>query len=274
MPKIDVNVSENVTDLANKPIHNLFDKSTAALGNGLASAFSLVFAPIEYLGQSAQLAYQYRIEKKQLSYQKNIEAYKQELEDKVKEIPQENLIEPDFHTAYEALENSKSCITDEELRKMFVNLISSSMNSSTSDFVHPSFASIIKQMSVLDAKVLMAFKFRKDHPILELREKNNRGEYQTIMTNFFIYITLNENEQIDLNITQIQNSISNLDRLGLVDVDYSKHLTNEQCYSDLEENANRLYEGHSIAVENRMMQRGIVFLTPLGESFIRVCLSD
>ena len=55
MPKIDVNVSENVTDLANKPIHNLFDKSTAALGNGLASAFSLVFAPIEYLGQSAQL---------------------------------------------------------------------------------------------------------------------------------------------------------------------------------------------------------------------------
>ena len=129
-------------------------------------------------------------------------------------------------------------------------------------------------MSVLDAKVLMAFKFRKDHPILELREKNNRGEYQTIMTNFFIYITLNENEQIDLNITQIQNSISNLDRLGLVDVDYSKHLTNEQCYSDLEENANRLYEGHSIAVENRMMQKGIVFLTPLGESFIRVCLSD
>ena len=274
MPKIDVNVSENVTDLANKPIHNLFDKSTAALGNGLASAFSLVFAPIEYLGQSAQLAYQYRIEKKQLSYQKNIEAYKQELEDKVKKIPQENLIEPDFHTAYEALENSKSCITDEELRKMFVNLISSSMNSTTSDSVHPSFASIIKQMSVLDAKVLMTFKFRKDHPILELRERDTHGGYQTVMTNFFIYITLNENEQIDLNITQIQNSISNLDRLGLVDVDYSKRLTNEQCYSDLEENANRLYEGHSVAVENRMMQRGIVFLTPLGESFIRVCLSD
>lgn len=274
MPKIDVNVSENVTNLANKPIHNLLDKSTAALGDGLASAFNLVFAPVEYLGQSAQLACQYRIEKKQLSYQQNIEAYKQELEDKVKKIPQENLIEPDFHTAYEALENSKSCITDEELRKMFVNLISSSMNSTTSDSVHPSFASIIKQMSVLDAKVLMTFKFRKDHPILELRERDTHGGYQTVMTNFFIYITLNENEQIDLNITQIQNSISNLDRLGLVDVDYSKRLMNEQCYSDLEENANRLYEGHSIAVENRMMQRGIVFLTPLGESFIRVCLSD
>ena len=274
MPKIDVNVSENVTNLANKPIHNLLDKSTAALGNGLASVFSLVFAPIEYLGQTAQLACQNRIEKKQLSYQQSIETYKQELEDKVKEIPPENLVEPDFHTAYEALENSKSCITDEELRKMFVNLISSSMNSSTSASVHPSFASIINQMSVLDAKVLMTFKFRKDHPILELRERNNRGGYQTVMTNFFIYITLNKNEQIDLNITQIQNSISNLDRLGLVDVDYSRYLTNEQCYSDLEKNANRLYEGRSIAVENRMMQKGIVFLTPLGESFINVCLSD
>ena len=64
MPKIDVNVSENVTDLANKPIHNLLDKPAAAIGNGIASIFNLVFAPVEYLGQSAQLACKYRIEKK------------------------------------------------------------------------------------------------------------------------------------------------------------------------------------------------------------------
>ncbi len=39
MPKIDVNVSENVTDLANKPIHNLFDKSTAALRKRTCKCF-------------------------------------------------------------------------------------------------------------------------------------------------------------------------------------------------------------------------------------------
>ena len=274
MPKIDVNVSENVTNLANKPIHNLLDKPTSAMGDGIASLFNLVFAPVEYLGQSAKLAYQYRIEKKQLSYQENIEAYKQELEDKVKEIPKENLIEPDFHTAYEALENSKSCITDEELRKMFVNLISSSMNSSTSDFVHPSFASIIKQMSVLDAKIFKVFKENETNPILELRERQDEGGYQTFLTNLFLYITLNQGEHVDLNIAQIQSSISNLDRLGLVKIDYSQLLTDEQRYSDLEKAANTIYEGRSIAVENRMMQKGVVLLTPLGKSFINVCLSD
>ena len=274
MPKIDVNVSENVTDLANKPIHNLLDKPAAAIGNGIASIFNLVFAPVEYLGQSAQLACKYRIEKKQLSYQQNIEVYKQELEDKVKKIPPENLVEPDFHTVYEALENSKSCITDEELRKMFVNLISSSMNSSTSDFVHPSFASIIKQMSVLDAKIFKAFKENETNPILELRERQDEGGYQTFLTNLFLCITLNQGEHVDLNIAQIQSSISNLDRLGLVKIDYSQLLTDEQCYSDLEKAANTIYEGRSIAVENRMMQKGVVLLTPLGKSFINVCLSD
>lgn len=274
MPKIDVNVSENVTDLVDKPIHNLVDKPTASIGDGIAGIFNLVFATVEYLGQSAQLAYQYRIEKKQLNYQKNIEAYKQELEDKVKEIPQENLIEPDFHTAYEALENSKSCITDEELRKMFVNLISSSMNSSTSDFIHPSFASIIKQMSVLDAKIFKMFKEDETNPILELRERIDNGNYQTFLTNLFLYITLNTDEHINLNIGQIQSSISNLDRLGLVKIDYSQHLTDEQRYSDLKKAADTICEGRSIAVENRIMQKGVVSLTPFGKSFINVCLSD
>lgn len=274
MPKIDVNVSENVTDLVDKPIHNLVDKPAASIGDGIAGIFNLVFATVEYLGQSAQLACQYRIEKKQLSYQKNIEAYKQELEDKVKEIPQENLIEPDFHTAYEALENSKSCITDEELRKMFVNLISSSMNSSTSDFIHPSFASIIKQMSVLDAKIFKMFKEDETNPILELRERIDNGNYQTFLTNLFLYITLNTDEHINLNIGQIQSSISNLDRLGLVKIDYSQHLTDEQRYSDLKKAADTICEGRSIAVENRIMQKGVVSLTPFGKSFINVCLSD
>lgn len=64
MPKIDVNVSENVTDLVDKPIHNLVDKPAASIGDGIAGIFNLVFATVEYLGQSAQLAYQYQIEKK------------------------------------------------------------------------------------------------------------------------------------------------------------------------------------------------------------------
>ena len=56
MPKIDVNVSENVTDLANKPIHNLLTSQPLLWETDLQVLFSLVFAPIEYLGQSAQLA--------------------------------------------------------------------------------------------------------------------------------------------------------------------------------------------------------------------------
>lgn len=224
MPKIDVNISNNVTDLVDKPLHNIVDKPAAAIGNGLESLFNLVFSPIEYLNQKAQLACQHQIEKKQLIYQQSIEKYKQELENKIREIPPENMVEPDFHTAYLALENSKSCITDDELRKMFVNLISNSMNSSTSNSAHPAFASIINQMSILDAKILMAFKFSERYPILELREKINQGGYKPFMTNLFLYIVLNINDHIDFDSTQVASSISNLDRLGLIEVDYSQYL--------------------------------------------------
>lgn len=272
--KIDANVSKNVTDLADKPIHNLVDKPSEAIGNGLASIFNLVFAPVEYLNQKAQLACQHKIEKKQLSYNQSIEKYKQELENKVCEIPPENLVEPDFHTAHLALVNSKSCITDDELRKMFVNLISSSMDSSTKSSVHPAFASIINQMSVLDAKILMTFKFSERYPILDLREKSGQVGYKPFMTNLFLYIVLNKDDYIDFDLMQVSSSISNLDRLGLIEVDYLQHLTDKRQYNDLEKEANKLYESHSIAADNRDMQKGIVFLTPLGKDFIKVCLSD
>lgn len=259
MPKFDINISKNVTNLVSEPLHNLLDKPTAALGEGIASIFDLVFVIPKHLSQV---------------YKQKAEAYKQEIENKAEKIPPENLTEPDFHTVYVALENSKSCITNEALRKMFVNLIGSSMNSLTSNSVHPSFASIINQMSVLDAKLLMTFEFRESYPVLELREKVDHDGYQIFMTNLFSYITLNEGDCIDLNVAQIQSSISNLDRLGLIKVDYLQHLTGAQSYSDLEESANKLYEGHSIAVKNRLMQKGVAFLTPFGKDFINVCLSD
>lgn len=276
MPKLDINanVSKNVTDLANKPIHNLLDKPTAAIGNGLASIFSLVFAPVEYLDQKTKLESQYQIEKKQLYYQQSIEEFKQELENKVSKIPQENLVDPDFHTAYDALEKSKSCITDAELRKMFVNLISSSMNSSINSSVHPSFASIINQMSVLDAKILMTFKYNRDQPIIELREKNLQNGYVTLMTNLFIYTASDNDKSINIDIAQIQNSISSLSRLGLISIDYSQYLVNEQHYSELEKVAATLYDKFSIDIDNRKMQKGVVSLTPLGINFTKVCLPD
>lgn len=256
-----IDVPENVTEPLAKPFENLTDKPTHSLGKGLSNIFELVFAPFGYLNGKQQLYYQNKLKK-----------YEQELANKEREIPQERLTEPDFHTVSLALENSKSCITDDELRKMFVNLIGCSMDSSTSSLVHPSFSDIIKQMSTLDAKVLASFELKMKYPIFELRKKSSQNGYSVLMTNLFSNVRLNIGEKVDL--MKIPSSISNLNRLGLIEIDYMQYLVDEQRYNGLEKTAEILYDSSSIPVENRLTQKGIVFLTPLGENFVKVCLSD
>lgn len=63
-------------------------------------------------------------------------------------------MEPDIQIVAPALEASKYCVEKEELRKMFVNLIASSINSDKVASVHPIFNDIIRKLSSTDALLL------------------------------------------------------------------------------------------------------------------------
>ncbi len=260
---LKVDVPESVVQTVSTPVKNVLNPASKSIGKGLGNIFNVVFNPFKYLS-----------EKQEIKYTLKLQQYKDELQEKLKKIPEEKLCEPDFQTVGTALENSKYCIRSDILRKMFVDLITNSMNVDMKNLVHPSLAQIINQMSPLDAKILSIFsKNVINLPICEYRLKEDDG-YSVILTNVtFLFGTSNS---IQLN----SISLSNLERLGLIDITYATYVTDQALYQLAKEYLDNIALKASNEANDKslffkyIMRKGKASLTPLGKTLIKVCLSD
>ena len=245
IPKSVDNAFENLTNLPSKNI-----------GQTLGDIWYLVF------GGLSQMA-----AKKQIRYAAELEAYKAELEQAISNIPPENLTEPSIQITAQALENSKYCIEEPELRHMFASLITNTMNIDYQRLVHPSFAEIIKQMSPLDAQILSIFKKSPfELPICEYCRLTKSNNYVLLVPNVFMELST------DNCFTQAI-SISSLDRLGLVSVDMISQLADDFIYNKFK--SHPLYLEYQNQYPNKVViRKGIVKPTLLGSSFLKVCVPN
>jgi len=122
-------------------VTSLAEPSTKTIGQRLSDIVDLVFTPVE-------LAKIYKDNK--------IDSFRHSLTNKINAIPKEKRMEPPLNVIGPAIEAAKYHIDDELLREMFAELVACSMHSDVSNFVHPSFVEIIKQLSAADAKFLNA----------------------------------------------------------------------------------------------------------------------
>lgn len=132
-----------VPDSVDNAVKNLTDKPTQNMGTTLADIWYLVFGGISQTAEKRKLKYSYALQE-----------FENELKEKISKIPEDKLVEPDIQIIAQALEASKYCIEHIELRKMFANLISSSLNNDTYHFAHPIYEDIIRHISPSDAKLL------------------------------------------------------------------------------------------------------------------------
>ncbi len=242
-------------------IKNALEKPSITLGNSIDGIFRLVFNPV--------LKYQIKSETTLINY-------KEQIRNNVSSIPKENLVEPPLNIVGPALESSKFYIDTDEIRNMFAKLISSSMDDRINKSAHPSFIEIIKQLSPLDAQTLTLFKNSNILPIAKLRIQDSYGKG----SDHTLHIIDDTFDNIDL----ISASISNLIRLGLVDVSYTYTLTDKSKYlkfdnhplllkvqSDLD-----MYIASNKSpnpdINQAIMIRGTISLTPMGLNFIKTCL--
>lgn len=249
-----------VPDSLDNAVQNLTDAPTKGMGKTLSDVWYLVFGGI------TQIA-----DKRRMKYAHELELYHQELQDAISEIPQEKKAEPDIQVTAQALENSKYCVESEELRALFVNLISNSMNNDFTENIHPSFAEIIKQMSPLDAKILKTINPKKPFPLASYRLKDtNSFNYITALSNIYIppfeYISLE----------QICTSISSLERLGIIEIVTGSILSDKDFYKPFEET--KYYQELSSDPKcldgswEARSQHYLGRLTPLGQNFFEVCV--
>ena len=249
----------DISDSVNTALTNVSDEPTKQIGHTLGDLWFLVFGGIS---QAA--------EKKRLKYAKDLENYHQELDERIKQIPAEHHKDPSLQVTAQALENSKYCVSEEELRKMFVNLISNSMDNRVSHYVHPSFPEILKQMSSLEAQIIRCFKENRAQPIANFIVKF--PNYQTRMLETYEFIMDDGSYSFSY-----KSAISSLERLGLLSVTFQQHLVDDSLYDKFRtlpyfKHLKGEYENAS-AQEIVDIQKGICTVTPLGDFFIRACVS-
>lgn len=253
----------NLPDLpasVDNAVKNLTDKPTQGIGQTFADAWYLVFGGIT---QAA--------DKRRMKYVHDLELYKQELSRAISSIPEEKRIEPNIQTTAQALENSKYCIESEELRKMFVNLISNSMDNRYIQNVHPSFAEIIKQMSPTDARILKTLRPKSILPLVDyVLENSQNHDYETELSTVYI------SSLSDVSLENASFSISSLERLGIITINKNSFIPNESIYIPYEETT--YYKDFSLKAISRYaskranIHKYLGSFTPLGENFYEVCV--
>lgn len=194
------------------------------------------------------------------------------IEEKVKRIPEEKVVEPEAYVAIPAIQQLSYCQNSVELRDMYANLLVASMNIDTKWQVHPAFVDIIKQLTPDEARFLNSVKDIKNNflPLLDVKgisKGQTDGGHQLLITNFTtVGFDVIENKD------NICGYVDNLVRLNLFEIPPTYHLTDMSKYDSLKTN---------LVLERKVFpyrqfydidyRYKVLVISNLGLSFKRVC---
>lgn len=242
-------------DLLAEPINKALVPASESVGSTLKDLWDLTFG-----------GFGVYVEKKRLTRAKNLQEFRESLYGNVAQIPEERLQEPSLAIIGPAMESSKYFFEEPELREMFANLIAASFDSAHNCDIHPSFTSIIQQLSPLDAQNFALIK--GNLPVAQYLLRSKDKAFKTLVTNVFLSNPHNQDVLIQ------SQSISSLERLGLVLTDYTSYIAIDSQYEVFSESL--LYKAIISEFERDdckiEIQNGVVELTPLGRAFKKVCL--
>lgn len=215
----------------------------------------------------------YPVKKANLTFRHKLEAFEDDLKEKIKYIPEENLQVPPTMIAGPTLEALRYTYDEAELREMYENLLASSMDNRISCEVHPSFVDTIKQCSPLDAIVLNMFATKRQYKcgtiLFNLKEDSSKN-YASAMPDYFIEEFASLGDPF-----LVSASLINLKRLGIVDITESG-LVGEN-YDLMKSNPyvisrKSLYRQQGKYDFNVEVNEHAVVLNNYGKQFIKICL--
>lgn len=251
---------EKLPDSVDNAISNATEKPTKEVGEIFNDLLYLVFGGIHFNAEKKRIRYKYALERFEKSCQEKINA-----------IPLENKSEPNTQTICQALEDSKYCVEDEDIRELFANLISSTMDDRVSEFVHPSFSPILKQMTSKDAKFLLAVRNQEVLPVCNIKVSfKNSGRFNILYNNFYAQKT----HQTETETAENSFIISTLSRLGLIEVSYGSQIADDSVYDIFKES---LFYKSKVEWEEESgdrsvsLQKGWINLTHTGKQFLKAC---
>ena len=191
------------------------------------------------------------------------------IKEKVKQIPEEKLVEPEPYVAIPAIQQISYCQNSEELRNLYANLLTSSMNADKKWQVHPSYVDIIKQLNPDEAKYLRSLPAMvfATHPVIDINFNVSGNGSHPVISNFTDY-HLNVLEHPE----NICSYIDNLIRLNIIEIPFGQRLSDINIYKALEKHPmiqNPMKETENVSITYNYKYK-IFKLTNYGLNFIDV----
>ena len=209
--------------------------------------------------------------KQQIKREEYLNDYKKKISKKLKEIPEDNLVEPSIKIIGPAIEASKYYIDDDFCREMFAKLIAATCDSRVNECTHPSFIEIIKELSVLDAKFLLIFIENNTYPMVELEEHHIDGKLTPYLFSIVDFKGVKNEFQV-IEQVRLSKVLDNLLRLGIIkknsavlelNYDYNllkKHPIYNMCEKTIEKDSKLIMKKYRIE------------LTKFGKDFVKCCI--
>lgn len=185
------------------------------------------------------------------------------LADKLKNIPEDKIVEPEPYVAVPALQQLSYSLDSEELRDLYANLLASSMNADEKSKVHPAFVDIIKQLVPDEAKLLKYFSKQAVIPLVEIGKKNADGKGFVVVQKYHLKVEAGVVE----NVSNIPVYLDNLIRLQLIEVPADAHYVNQSLYTPIETDTVFI----NIPVESIAYDRKMIKITSFGKQFVKIC---
>lgn len=196
---------------------------------------------------------------------------------KLENLDPKKIVSPEPYVAIPALQAISYSMDNDELRDLYANLLSKSMNIDTKDKVHPSFVEIIRQMSPFDAILLKKLSVTKETSfgivktrLIKSQDADTGLEWvRHIINPCFGMNTSNTNEY--------QLALENLERLKLIKIVYDSFLVDDSEYTPIEDGDICSYcREHAPYLNNVYkifkINRGQLSITNFGKEFISTCV--
>ena len=209
----------------------------------------------------------YPLQKYNLYAKNKLYNYAKELENRVKQIPEENLIHPRVNILGPAIDGLKYNLDEEYIKEMFTNILVSDMNNKKQNKVLPAYIEIIKQISQEDALFLKNFANLKINVYALDIIKYDVVHNSSIPLGK--ELALSENEIIKLN----DIVIDNLERLNILKIYDDRYITNSPLYDLCFKKVKHKYTNFNPLQISLTYQKAILKITDFGKNFIDICLS-
>lgn len=252
----NLSLKVEIPESLDKATGNLLNKPSATLGQIVSTA-------LEYWYNTAMLPMQ----RYNMAARAELDKYAKELDDKIKNIPEDRRTESSVNILGPAIDGLKYNLNEEHIKELFTNIIVSDMDITTKNKVLPSYIEIVKQLSKDDALFLKELgEAKKDSFwVIDFRLAAEESGYQKLSQ---YYCTEKNGQKIAQKLNPI--IVDNLKRLNLIDFNFGESFVDSKNYDFLFEEAQKDY-----AIEETMKFKkgdGVFRITEYGMNFLKICI--